>query len=91
MAPPPARSADTTREAEAAQHALLRAMPPWRKLELWAELCASARALTEAGLRRRFPTADDREIRMRLFATWLDRDTMIRAYGWDPVEHGAHS
>lgn len=66
-------------------------MPDWRKLELWAELCASARALTEVGIRDRFPNADEEEIRLRLFATWLDRETMIKAYGWDPVEHAAHA
>lgn len=66
-------------------------MSPAEKLHLWAELCESAKALTEAGLRMRHPDASDEEIRMRLFATWLDRDTMIEAYGWDPAEHGARA
>ncbi len=57
------------------------------KLELFGELCESVRHLTEMGLRTRHPDASDEEIRMRLFSTWLDRDTMVRCYGWDPREH----
>jgi hypothetical protein len=35
-------------------------------------------------VRRQYPTADDREVLRRVAARHLDRDTMIRAFGWDP-------
>ncbi|MEM7201802.1 MAG: hypothetical protein AAF628_16160 [Planctomycetota bacterium] len=57
------------------------------KLRLVGELCASVQHLTEMGLRERYPDASDEEIRLRRFATWLDRQMMIRCYGWDPLEH----
>ncbi len=85
------QSKDTTEEVDRRQFELWREMPDWRKLHLFGELCDTARALAEAGLRERHPHASDQEIRMRLAATWLDRATMIRFYGWDPVEHGAGS
>jgi hypothetical protein len=41
----------------------------------------------EAGVRLQYPQADDREIFLRMAARHLDRDLMIRAYGWDPDLH----
>ena len=67
---------------------LLRKMPPEEKLTL---VLASIRMLdefVEAGLRRDYPQAGDHEIKMRLASRRLDRDTMIRAFGWDPAAHG---
>ncbi len=81
------QSRDTTPSAEREQFAILRAMRPDEKLRLMGELCASARYWTTLGLRRRYPNADDSEIRMRLFSTWLPRETMLRCYAWDPGEH----
>jgi hypothetical protein len=40
--------------------------------------------LAEEAVRRQYPTADDREVLRRVAARHLDRDTMIRAFGWDP-------
>ena len=81
------QSRDTSVEAEERQLAVWRAMSDAEKLRVMDELCASVRHLAEVGLRERHPEADEHEIRMRLFATWLDRATMIRCYGWDPLEH----
>ena len=44
--------------------------------------------LSEAGVRSMYPGADDREVFLRSAARRLDRDTMIRVYGWDPLQHG---
>lgn len=85
------QSLDTTEEVDRRQFDLWREMPDWRKFLLFGELCDSAKAMAEAGLRERYPDADDREIKMRLAATWLDRPTMIKFYGWDPLEHGPSS
>ncbi len=42
----------------------------------------------EAGVRLDHPHASEREIFLRTAARHLDRDLMIRAYGWDPALHG---
>lgn len=81
------QSADTSVAAEQRQRAIWRGMTAAEKLHLVGELCDSVRYLAEIGLRERYPNADEDEIRMRLFSTWLDREAMIRWYGWDPLEH----
>jgi hypothetical protein len=40
--------------------------------------------LSLADVRRMFPEAGDREVFLRMAARHLDRDMMIRVYGWDP-------
>src|SRR5579863_9668208 len=42
--------------------------------------------LTESQERRLHPDADDREIFLRVVAHRLDRETMLRVYGWYPPE-----
>lgn len=44
--------------------------------------------LARAELRSRYPAATPREIDLRLRSRTLDRETMIRAFGWDPDVHG---
>jgi hypothetical protein len=79
-------STDTSPEAQQKQFELLRAMPVWKRLALTCELIQAARKLVLADLRRRFPLADDEELRRRLIARLLTRDEVIRAYGFDPGE-----
>jgi len=66
---------------------LQRRMPPGEKIA--AVLAASHLVLRmyEAGVRLQHPEASDREIFLRMAARHLDRDVMIRAYGWDPDLH----
>ena len=42
------------------------------------------RKLTESEERELHPDADDREIFLRVIAHRLDRETMMRVYGWYP-------
>jgi hypothetical protein len=44
--------------------------------------------LARAELKQRYPDATPREIDLRLASRVLDRDTMIRAFGWDPDKQG---
>ena len=44
--------------------------------------------LARADLKARYPGATAREIELRLRSRSLDRETMIRAFGWDPDVHG---
>lgn len=83
------RSEDTSYEAECIYFDRLRRMSEGRRLLLTFEAIEAARALALAGLRARFPEASEREIRLRLAAQTIDRATMIKAFGWDPLEHGA--
>ena len=50
---------DTHPKMEALQIKLLRETPPWRKMEMLAELNRAARELALAGLRQRYPEADE--------------------------------
>lgn len=38
----------------------------------------------QAEVRRRHPGIDEREVFLRTAARHLDRETMMRVYGWDP-------
>jgi hypothetical protein len=40
--------------------------------------------LAEDSVRREYPAVGEREVFLRTAARYLDRDTMKRAYGWDP-------
>ena len=57
---------DTHPQVEELQIRLLREVPVWRKLEMFAELNAAARLLALSGLRKRHPDADQDELRFRL-------------------------
>ena len=74
-----------------------RALEVWLSLQrqmslgqkLFAVLEASRFVLQmyEAGVRLDHPHASERELFLRTAARHLDRDLMVRAYGWDPVLH----
>jgi hypothetical protein len=53
------------------------------KIALVFQMTETVIRLSEEDERRVHPEASDREIFLRA-ARRLDRDTMIRAYGWDP-------
>jgi hypothetical protein len=44
--------------------------------------------LARADIRMRYPGATRREIELRLRSRSLDRETMLRVFGWDPELHG---
>jgi hypothetical protein len=76
--------ADTDPKAMEVWLNLQRKMPPGEKIA--AALAAGRFVLQmyEAGVRRLYPDADEREVFLRTAARHLSRDLMIRAYGWDP-------
>ncbi len=41
----------------------------------------------KAGVRQMYPDADEREVFLRATARRLDRETMIKVYGWAPELH----
>ena len=48
------------------------------------ELTAFQESLQRASVRSMYPEAGEREVFLRVAARRLDRETMIRVYGWDP-------
>ncbi len=72
---------DTDPKMEALQIRLLRATPAWRKLEMLAQLNASARLLALSGLRRRHPKAGEKELRRRLADLLLGEELARKVYG----------
>jgi hypothetical protein len=76
---------DTDPKIEALQVELLRALPPWRKMELLAELNAFARELALSGLRTRFPQAGEAELSRRLADLLLGIETARKLFGENDV------
>ncbi|MEW6753799.1 MAG: hypothetical protein AB1505_22880 [Candidatus Latescibacterota bacterium] len=87
----PARplQADTPLEVERLLVEGYRAMSPRQKLERVVAMNQALVTLARARLRAQYgPDLPEREVRLRLGALWLDRDTMVRVFGWDPQERG---
>lgn len=81
-------SPDTTPEAESVLLELLRRAPVWKRLQMVDQMHETLRQLAIADIRRRYPAADDEEIKRRLAARVLSRTDVINAYGWDPELEG---
>lgn len=81
-------ASDTEPGVERLMIELWRKATPEQRLAKALSLGRFINELVRADLRQRYPTATDREIELRLASRNLDRDTMIRAFGWDPDVHG---
>jgi hypothetical protein len=80
---------DTPPEVEALWIEGLRRMGPAARLRMAFDLTAAVRALAAAGIRARHGAdLPERELRLRLGALTIDRETMVRAFGWDPEVEG---
>lgn len=79
---------DTDPEIERVLIDLARATPDWKKFEQVAAMTAACRRLALVGLRDRYPQATEEELQRRLAAVVLDRETVIKVYGWDPEVEG---
>jgi len=72
---------DTHPSMEALQVRLLRQASPARKMEMLAQLNASARLLALSGLRSRYPQACEAELRRRLAGILLGEELACKVYG----------
>ncbi len=79
---------DTDPKVEALLIEAYRRMSPEEKLRKVDELNRSLVTLMEADVRRRYPDADEREIRLRVASRWIPPELMRKAFGWDPNERG---
>ena len=77
-------STDTHPEIERLRIERLNQMPPWRKMELMAEMGQSVKVLALAGLRQRHPQDSPAQLRRRLADLLLGPELAARAYG--PLE-----
>lgn len=73
--------ADTDAWAEEIQFKFFREAPPWRKLEMAADLNNGMLLLAESGLRERHPGASPEEIRRLLADMLLGPELAAKAYG----------
>ena len=80
--------ADTDSKAFEVLIALQRNMSPGDKLACVLNGSAMWLRIIEDSVRKLYPDASDREVFLRSAARRLDRETMIRAYGWDPEAAG---
>ncbi len=65
-----------------------RKMPVWRKLQQVREMTRLVYELAMNDVRRNYPQADERELKLRLASRWLDPELMRKAFGWDPEKEG---
>jgi hypothetical protein len=81
-------ASDTSPEVEERMFALWRRATPGQKLRKVFGIGKMINDLVRGELRGRYPGATPREIELRLASRNLDRETMIRAFNWDPELHG---
>ena len=62
-------------------------MTPGQRAARIFELSAFQENLQRSSVRSMYPAAGERELFLRVAARRLDRQTMIRVYGWDPALH----
>lgn len=74
-------SSDTHPKMEALQIQLWRQASPTRKMQMLAQLNASARILALAGLRSRYPHASETELRRKLADLLLGEELARKVYG----------
>ncbi len=82
------QSPDTSLSLDEQMFERYRRMTPQEKLEHIGALGRLAEEVALAGLRARYPEASEAESRLRLVSRWIERDTMIRVYAWDPEQRG---
>jgi hypothetical protein len=79
---------DTSPKIEAFLIEGYRRMPPKEKLQRVDEMTKAIQQMALARIRQQYGDIPEREQQLRLASLWLDRETMIKAFDWDPVEKG---
>ena len=67
-----------------ARYDAIRDMPGWKRIQEANRLTMAYRTEIMEDVRRRYPHADENEIRRRFAARVLPREDVIRIFGWDP-------
>jgi hypothetical protein len=83
------QSLDTAAEVEERLVEEYRRMSPGQRLMMAMEMNRAVQQMAAARIHAQYgPDLPERELRLRLAALWIDRDTMMRAFGWDPLVKG---
>ncbi len=78
---------DTSSEAEAILHELLKQAPAWRKFKMVGDLNAAVRLLAVEGIRARQPKATEEEVKRHLADLLLGKELAAKVYGeWEPAD-----
>jgi hypothetical protein len=65
-----------------------RRMAPQEKMRAVSDMTKAVQYMALARIRKERRAATERELRLRLASLWLDRETMIRVFSWDPEREG---
>lgn len=65
-----------------------RRMTPQEKMRSVSEMTKAVQYMALARIRKQRGAITERELRLRLASLWLDRETMIRVFDWDPEREG---
>jgi hypothetical protein len=79
---------DTDEATERKLIELTRQMSDDKKLRLLFSQIETGRQLSLAGLKNRYPWASPEELKKRYAALVLNRETVMKVYGWDPEKEG---
>ncbi len=79
---------DTTNNVEKRLIEGYRRMSPIQKLKKVNDLTITVQQFALARIRKFYGDCSEREQRLRLASLWLDRETMIRIFNWDPEKEG---
>ena len=79
---------DTSPEAQRIIDEGCRRMTPTQKLQRVASLNRALLMLQRARIRAQYGDIPEEEMRLRLGALRLGRETMVKVFGWDPDEKG---
>jgi hypothetical protein len=83
------QSPDTPAEIEQRLVEEYRRMSPGQRLMMAMDMNRAVQQMAAARIRAQYgPGLSERELRLRLASLWIDRDTMMRAFGWDPAAEG---
>jgi hypothetical protein len=63
-------------------------MTPQQKMRQVGELNRTVQQLALARIKKQYGNVPEREQMLRLAALWLDRETMIHVFNWDPEKEG---
>lgn len=79
---------DTDEATERRLIELTRQMSDEKKLRIVFDQIETGRLFSMGGIKRRHPQASQEELKKRFAALILDRETVMKVYGWDPKKEG---
>ena len=65
-----------------------RKMTSWEKMKRVSELNKAVQQLALSRIRKQYGDIPEHEQKLRLASLWMDRNTMIRVFDWDPKIKG---